>query len=44
MLKPISLAMEQNPQSKHRLGQGKAGLRRKMKIPVQIQPQIRLVE
>ena len=32
--------MEPNPQSKPRLGQGRAGLRRKMKIPVQIQPQI----
>ena len=33
---------EPNPQvqSKPRLGQGRAGLRRKMKIPVQIQPQI----
>ena len=34
--------MEPNPQeqSKPRLGQGRAGLRRKMKIPVQIQTQI----
>ena len=29
-----------NPQSKPRIGQGRAGLRRKMKISVQIQPQI----
>ena len=34
--------MEPNPQvqSKPRLGQGRVVLRRKMKIPVQIQPQI----
>ena len=32
--------MEPNPQSNPRLGQGRAGLRRKMKIPVQIPPQI----
>ena len=34
---------EPNPQvqSKPRLGQGRAGLRRKMKIPVQIQTQIK---
>ena len=33
--------MEPNPQiqSKPRLGQGRAGLKRKLKIPVQIQPQ-----
>ena len=40
MLKPIKLATEPNPQSKSRLGQGRIGLRRKMKISVQIQPQI----
>ena len=40
ILNPIKLAMEPNPQSKPRLGQGRAGLRRKMKIPVQIQTQI----
>ena len=40
ILKPIKLAMEPNPQSKPRLGQGRAGLRRQMKISVQIQPQI----
>ena len=33
--------MEPNPQSKPRLGQGREGLRKKMKIPVQIQPQRR---
>ena len=38
ILKPIKLATEPNPQvlSKSRLGQGRAGLRRKMKIHVQI--------
>ena len=37
ILKPIKLATEPNPrvQSKPRLGQGRAGLRRKMKIPLQ---------
>ena len=40
ILKPIKLGTESNPQSKLRLGQGRAGLRRKMKIPVQIQSQI----
>ena len=42
ILKPIKLAMEPNiqVQSKPRLGQGRAGLRRKMKIPMQMQPQI----
>ena len=42
ILKPIKLAMKPNPQvqSKSRLGQSRAGLRRKMKIPVQIQTQI----
>ena len=41
-MKPIKLATEPNlqVQSKPRLGQGRAGPRRKMKIPVQIQPQI----
>ena len=32
--------MEPHLQSKPRLGQGRVGLRRKMKIPVQTQPQI----
>ena len=42
ILKPIKLATESNPQvqSKSRLGQGRAGLRRKVKIPVQIKTQI----
>ena len=42
ILKPIKLVMEPNPhvQSKSRLGQGRAGFRRKMKIPVQTQTQI----
>ena len=40
ILKAVKLAMELNPQSTPRLGQGTAGLWRKMKIPVQIQPQI----
>ena len=34
ILKPIKLATEPNLQSKSRLGQGRVGLRRKMKIPV----------
>ena len=38
--RPIKLAVEPSPQSKPRLGQSRAGLRRKMKIPVQTQPQI----
>ena len=38
ILKPTKLATEPNPQSKSRLGQGRMGLGRKMKIPVQ--PQI----
>ena len=40
ILKATKPAMEPNPQSKPRLGQGRVGLRRKMKIPVQTQPQI----
>ena len=32
--------MEPNPLSKPRIGQSRAGLRRKMKIPVQTQPQV----
>ena len=40
ILKPLKLAKEPNPQSKPRLGQGRVGLRRKMKCPVQTQPQI----
>ena len=36
--------MEPNPQSMPRLGQDRAGLRRMMKIPVQIQPQIQTSE
>ena len=40
ILKPTKLATEPNAQSKPRLGQGRAGLRRKIKIPVQTQPQI----
>ena len=40
ILKPPKLAMEPNPQSKPRLRQGRVGLRRKMKIPVQTQPLI----
>ena len=38
--------MEPNPQeqNKPRLGQGRAGLRRKMKIPMQMQPQIQTSE
>ena len=39
-LKPTKLAIEPNPQSKPRLGQGRAGLRRKMKVCVQTQPQM----
>ena len=38
ILKPIKLATEPNPQHRPRLGHGRAGLRRKMKISVQIQP------
>ena len=38
ILKPTKLATETNPQIKSRLGQGRMGLRRKMKIPVQTQP------
>ena len=38
ILKPIKQATESNPQSKSKLGQGRAGLRRKMKIPLQTQP------
>ena len=44
ILKPTKLVTEPNPQSKPRIGWGRAGLGRKMKIPVQIQPQYRLVE
>ena len=40
MLKPIKLATEPNHQGKSRLGHGRAGLRTKIKISVQIQPQI----
>ena len=37
ILKPTKLATEPNPQSKPRLGQGRAGPRRKVKITVQTQ-------
>ena len=40
ILKPTKLVTELNPQSKPRIEQCRADLRRKMKIPVQIQPQI----
>ena len=40
ILKPTKLATESNPQSKPRLGHGRAGLRRKMKISVEIPPLI----
>ena len=40
ILKATKLAMEPHLQSKPRLGQVRVGLRRKMKIPVQTQPQI----
>ena len=40
ILKPPNLATKPNPQNKPRLGKGRVGLRRKMKTPVQVQPQL----
>ena len=40
ILKPPNLATQQNPQNKPRSGQGIVGLRRKMKAPLHVQPQV----
>ena len=40
ILKPPNLATQPNLQNKPRLGQGRAGLRRKKKAPIQVQTQV----